>query len=235
MRRVVIPPAPGLFSAFGLLCAETERHEVQTFKRPLGLLDAGELEERLRSMEQAILAAFREEGYDEASIRSARTADLRYVGQSFELGIPLETPLPSAAVLRERLGAAFAAEHERRYGHRAPDDPIEVVNLRIVGTVPPASDGGSAGVTSRAAALASAPRPSASPVPPSSPGAERECYFGPRIGLISAALHTRASLGTPEPGPLIIDEYDATILVPPGATACLDAWGNVVIDAGSTE
>jgi len=64
-------------------------------------------------------------------------------------------------------------------------------------------------------------------------GGDRRAYFGPAHGEIATPVITRAALGaTPRPGPLLLDEYDATTLVPPGCAARLDAHGNIVITTG---
>jgi N-methylhydantoinase A len=64
-------------------------------------------------------------------------------------------------------------------------------------------------------------------------GGDRRAYFGPTHGTIAAPVVTRAALdATPRPGPLLVDEYDATTLVPPGCAARLDAHGNIVITTG---
>jgi N-methylhydantoinase A len=216
MRRVVVPPSAGLFSAFGLLWAESERHEVQSFPRRLADLDAAEMLHRLEAIEESLMQAFRAEGHPREDVRLVRTLDLRYVGQSFELGVRLEREPRSTTALPQFLASAFIAEHERRYGHRAPDDPIEVVNLRVTAAVSRPDEEETFQVHQEEAQLPA--------------GAQRECYFGRDLGLLPAPLRTRASLRTPASGPLLIDEYDATILVPPGASAHRDGFGNIIID-----
>jgi len=142
-----------------------------------------------------------------------RFADLRYTGQSFELTIPFEESKP--AVMRK----AFEREHERTYGHKAPDDPVELVNLRVEVTLP--REGAHRwGSTAVAKGELEGPR-------------ERAAYFGAAIGQRTVPLLARHELATSDrPGPLIVEEYDTTILVPPNCTARRDAWDNVVITVG---
>jgi N-methylhydantoinase A len=218
MRRVLVPPAPGLFSALGLLAAATERHEVKTYQRRLSALDPADMTCRLRAMEETLSREFHGEGYATEALQWTRMVDLRYVGQSFELSVTLPSTVPAGAALGPYLSSSFTAEHERRYGHRAPDDPIEIVNLRIVATAPRER-----GEAHQLPLQVSDEAPATS---------ERECWFGREHGLMAAACLARAALKTPLPGPLVIDEYDATILVPPGATAVCDVWSNVLIDVG---
>jgi N-methylhydantoinase A len=115
------------------------------------------------------------------------------------------------------LRAAFATEHQRQYGHASLEDPIALVNLRLTVRVERPR-------TSVASAwhLASTHTPAA--------GAERGAWFGGPYGLLETPVIGRADLdATPHAGPLLIDEYDATTLVPPSATARLDDHGNIEI------
>jgi len=63
-----------------------------------------------------------------------------------------------------------------------------------------------------------------------SPLAARQAYFGPQLGWLTTPILHRAALTTPHEGPCIIEEYDATCVVPPRARAALDSYGNIVID-----
>jgi N-methylhydantoinase A len=134
---------------------------------------------------------------------------MRYKGQSFDLAVPAH---PDPAVLEDR----FHAEHERTYGHRAgADEPIEVVGLQVIGrgiAERPRMPG-------RLQAVAEGP-----------PVAARRAYFGAPQGWMDTPVLRRSALATPRHGPCIIEEYDATCLVPPGARASLDDFGNIVIE-----
>jgi N-methylhydantoinase A len=131
-------------------------------------------------------------------------------------------PVPDGPVdarLIAHIEEAFGAEHERTYGHRAgPEEPVELVAIQVVGmaaqegsTVPERVVVGRDGL--------SAPAP-------------RRAYFGPDHGWIDTPVLRRSDLAAARPGPLIVEEYDATCLVPPGAGAELDAGGNIVIELG---
>jgi N-methylhydantoinase A len=210
--RVLVPPAPGVFSAVGLLEAEVEHHLVRTFLRPLAAVKPGELAATLADLEREAEALLRAERHA-GPVAIERAADLKYQGQSFELTVPVLPAWPAEEVPR-RLAEAFGQEHERTWGHRAVSDPIQVVNLRL--TARAASDRGR-----------TAMRPAAAATPP---GGTREAYFGPAHGLCPTPVIARADLdGTPRPGPLLVEEYDATTLVPPGCRAWRDPWDNVVI------
>src|SRR5439155_14931830 len=194
----------GVWSALGLLEAEVEHHLVRTVLRPLEDTATDELAAAVAALEAEAETLLRAQGYGEVEIE--RAADLKYQGQSFELTVPLPPVWNGDSAVRQ-LAEAFDKEHERTYGHKAAGDPIQVVNLRLTARVRrPArrSD-----IT-----LARGARGA---------GGERSAYFGPAQGLIQTPVLGRADLGErPQAGPLLIDEYDATTLVPPGCDARLD-------------
>jgi N-methylhydantoinase A len=213
---VLVPPAPGVWSALGLLEAEVEHHLVRTFLRPLAGLTAAELAAAVAALEGEAEALLRAQGYRDG-VEIARAADLKYQGQSFELAVPLPAALPGDEALRG-LAQTFDREHERTYGHKAEGDPIQIVNLRLTARVrPPAAR--------PAIRLAAAGRGA---------GGARPAYFGAAHGVIRTPVIGRDDLDArPRPGPLLIDEYDATTLVPPGCAARLDAHRNIVISTGA--
>jgi N-methylhydantoinase A len=219
MRRIVVPPAPGLFSSFGLLYGDVEHHYVRTFRRRTRQLDLAALNDTWRSMEDEALAQLAAEGFTGAAVRIRRQADLSYHGQSFELTVPAPAGDLDPAALA-RLEAAFGDEHERTYGHRAgPDEPVELVTLRVIAQ----------GIPDRPRV----PDRLREPLPLAGRGGggrTRDVYFGPERGLRPTPILTRADLATPRVGPAIVEEYDATCLVPPDAGARLDAHGNIVIE-----
>jgi len=211
---VLIPPAPGVFSAIGLLEAELEHHLVKTFLRPLFGTKPSEISAAVAELEREAEALLSGEG-NRAQVRIERSVDLKYQGQSFELTVPLPPAWTDDAL--RTLAAEFGREHERTYGHQAEGDPIHIVNLRLTARVLRPAD--------RAAIRLQEDR--------AGRGGERRAYFGPTHGAIATRVVTRAALdATPRPGPLLVDEYDATTLVPPGCAARLDAHGNIVITTG---
>ncbi|HEX4185224.1 MAG TPA: hydantoinase/oxoprolinase family protein, partial [Stellaceae bacterium] len=138
MRHIVVPPSPGLFSSFGLLYSEIEHHYSRTFWQVLRETDPALIEAALTDMRQDALAALARQGFAGRQTRVRLAASMRYKGQSFELTVPIpEGPVtrPGLAALEE----AFGQEHELTYGHRAgPDEPVEIVNLQVIGQAIPA-------------------------------------------------------------------------------------------------
>jgi N-methylhydantoinase A len=217
MRRIVVPPAPGLFSSFGLLYGDVEHHYVRTYRRRTDELDVAALAEAWGRMETEARAQLAAEGFGDDATRLQRMADLRYHGQSFELSVAVGPGAVDAGAIAAMV-AAFGEEHARTYGHRAgPDEPVELVTLRLVARGVPAE--------------------------PRVPGriwldreggdgarGERNVYFGPERGWLSTPVVRRADLATPRSGPCIVEEYDATCVVPPEARAWLDDAANIVIE-----
>ena len=226
MRRIVVPPAPGLFSSFGLLFADVEHHYVRTWRRLARQVDPAALGEVLARMESEARAQLAAEGFSDDAIRVKRSADCRYEGQSFELTVPIVGGAVDAGTLAT-LADAFGREHQRTYGHRAgADEPVEIVSLRVVGQ----------GVPDR-------PRvPEQLRLDRTGPGRDggvRRVYFGTDLGWRETPIIDRSDLpGVGGPveaphwmdGPCIVEEYDATCVVPPGARASLDAHGNIVVE-----
>lgn len=212
--RVIVPPAAGVFSAVGLLFADMEMNLAHAFMHRVDAMPLDEAEQAYREMEDDISSRLND-GYSETQFQ--RLADLRYVGQAFELTVALPEGAFDAAV--KGLGRRFEAEHKKRYGHAFEGAyPVETVNLRVIGTVPTQS-AGHIGIDGSDAAAEDGGRP---------------VYFGPEFGFVETPVITRAAL-TPErrAGPMIVEEYDGTTVVPPDCLARLDPQGNIIIDVGS--
>jgi N-methylhydantoinase A len=153
------------------------------------------------------------EGFREDAMRLTRFADMRYVGQAYELTVPAP-----ATVDVEELVRLFAAEHRLTYGH-ASSDPVQVVSVRIV-----ARDGHDASSLAglRAGAVSGGTNGLTS---------ERDAFFS-ATGRMPTPVTSRDALeGRELSGPLIIEEYDATCVVPPGWTVTLDHMRNINLEA----
>ena len=214
MAKVVVPPSPGLFSALGLLHAEVEHHYSRTFRRLVRDIDLDELNAAWDAMVRDGRAQLAAEGFTDAAAQCRREAGLHYQGQTFDLVVPApEGPLDGAGLAA--LAEAFGHEHERTYGHRAgPEEPVELVSIKVV-----ARGVGNGDQVPE--------RPADDRTLPAKP---RRAWFGPAAGWPETPVLARAELATPRIGPCIVEEYDATCLVPPGMSARLDAFGNIVIE-----
>jgi N-methylhydantoinase A len=203
IRHVIVPPRPGLLSALGLLHADVRgdfslTRFVRALPSNLGAINAGFAQ--LRAQGEAWI-----EGEVGPGVRSAFewSADLRYVGQNFELILPVESGSVFPDAL-DRLLQSFHARHREFYGYDMPAQGVEIVNLRLVVTaareVPPAE------------------------VPPSGGNlvqalVETRNVWFPETGFASTPVYKRELMpvGTSFDGPVIIEQMDATTVVPPKA------------------
>jgi N-methylhydantoinase A len=216
IRKVLVPPSPGLFSAFGLLYAEVEHHHGRTFRRLLKTMDLDLLNDAWAAMELQARAELEAEGFAGDRVAIRRLASLHYQGQTFDLTVPVPEGVLGPAEIAA-IEEAFGREHERTYGHRAgADEPVELTEIRITAR----------GIADRAAT----PRGQSVADAPARRARDRAAYFGPEVGWLETPVLARAHLATPRQGPCIIEEYDATCVVPPGAQAALDAIGSILIE-----
>jgi N-methylhydantoinase A len=211
IRRVLVPISPGVFTAVGMLASDLEHHFVRAHAGALTALDRSAASAVLTAMAHEARATLAAEGYANASARLAFAADLRYEGQGSELTIPLPAEAlddAAAAALHE----GFRREYAASYGY-ATDEPLEVVNFRLVATgVRPAR------LDFRALTV------EARPGAPS----RRAVVFERGAAPIDTPVLPRASLGKID-GPAIIEAYDSTVVVPPGCAAADDGAGNLLI------
>jgi N-methylhydantoinase A len=217
MTEVIIPPLPGVFSAVGLLASAVEHHLARSFLRPLRELTPADVAARYGELETEATAQLAAEGFSAGRIALSRAADLRYHGQSFELAVVVPAGPLTAQDLAD-LEEAFGREHERTYGHRAGEaEPVELVSLRLVARGLHESD-------RLPAYLHAAPQPGGDrPAPP-----PRRAYFGRECGWLETPVVGRDDIpASPQAGPLIVEEYDATTVVPPDATIWRDEAGNL--------
>jgi N-methylhydantoinase A len=217
MGRIVVPPAPGLFSSFGLLYSDVQHHYARTYLRSTGALDVPELNGVFQRLEDDALRQLAEENFPPAACEVRRYVDLRYRGQSFQLTVPIAGGMLAKETIAG-LEQAFGREHERTYGHRgAEHDSVEIVTLRVI-----------------AQGVSSGPRvPGRVHIEDRGAAAERagrRAYFGREVGWLDVPVIRRRELAAARSGPCIVEEYDATCVVPPGANAALDEFGNIVLE-----
>jgi N-methylhydantoinase A len=215
IQRIVVPPAPGLFSAFGLLHADVEHHATQTVLTETAGANLDVLRNTVTAMSTMLKDKIRAEGFADEAVSLSLFADMRYAGQSSELMVPL----PTAELDQKTIAAAEAAfeeEFERLYQHRGAQKKFELVNLHAIATVQ--RDILREGTWETASAA-------------SGPNAHRLVYFGPEIGSLDTRLIRRDALSQiATPGPLIVEEYDSTVVVPPAWQATLDARDNIILE-----
>ena len=214
IREVIVPPLPGLFSTLGLLFSGVEHHDVRSCLLSDETLSATALEEIKAEMQHNMLAQFDTEGYPADQVTLNCSVDVRFKGQASEIRIPVADEHFTETTVKT-LYTTFETEHERLYGHRSdPDNPVEVVAVRLIGQ---------AGIRGQQGVLNPAERLGVR-------AASREAYFGESWGTIDTPVISRHDLGGEgTTGPLLIDEYDSTIVVPPDYRGHLDSEGNILM------
>ncbi len=205
---ILVPPDPGILCARGLMVADRSEVFLTARLMPLDGNETGILTlfVQLQSEASGWLQDQPGAGLSEASL------DLRFVGQNYELTIPVD----DTDDWFERAKISFWEEHERAYGHADRDMPIEVVNVRV---------------TARVAAepLLQPDRPSASPMAHDWP--KRDIWFEGTSPL-PASVVNRAELATVSPvaGPAVVEQDDATTLIWPGWIGCVDDAANLMLE-----
>ena len=217
MKKIVVPPHPGVFSAHGLLLSNIEHETTVAFLSRLAATSHDALRERLAALRSDLEALMAAEGYGAEDFEASYLADVRYAGQAHELTVPVAVS-PMGTPDFDAIARAFGDEHERTYGHKAEAEEVECVTLRVRGTVASETRSAANGVK----------RPSEAP----SKTASRSAYFGPTHGQLDTPVIDRFELeGAGRAGPLIVEEYDSTCVVPPGWHAGLDDRANIVLSA----
>ena len=219
IKTVYVPLMPGLFCALGLLLANMRHDLVRSCPGRLTHLQPGAMADLFEQIEKDLLAEIASKDMKASDWQLQRLVDLRYEGQSSEMAMPLPDGIDFSNFAKG-MTEAFHAEHERSYGYRREHEPVCIANVRI-----------------RAVAVATdlqlksladdfhATRAQAS----AGSGGRRDVYFGAQVGLQSARVLTREGLTEPVQGPVVFDEFDTTIVVPPNWQAQLDKLGNIVL------
>ncbi len=213
--RVIVPPAPGVASAMGLLVSDLKRDYIQTRVVDLESIEAGEVQERFESMEAAAKRELKAERVAADQIHFERGLDLRYTIQKYELTIPVgDGKIEEVEKLTWR--RLFDERHEQHYGSRAVDQKVEIVNYRLAAKVPLPKPGAT-----------EVPRQGADPK--SALKSIRRAYFD---DWIDCPVYDRERLasGNHMSGPAIVEEVDSTIVIYPGQKAHVDGFGNIIID-----
>jgi N-methylhydantoinase A len=217
--RVIVPKVPGTFSALGMLMAAWRQDFVRTLYGLLGALDARAVETVFTELAEAGRAQVTRDGIAPAAADFTFFADLRYVGQEHTIAIPVRDPRLLSGDFAE-LRAAFDAAHDQRHGQAAPDERLEIVNLRLVVTA------------ARPDTLAE--RWLSERWTPEPPVADqwREVVFSDPARPLRTRIVWRPPLhaGARIEGPAVIEEPNATTLIHPGDVATVSDAGHLVID-----
>ena len=218
IKKVIIPPNPGVFSAMGLVCTDLKRDYVRSLYT---LLDEEGVDDRMRQVYRDITAEARDmlsrSGIPEENWLFRYYLDIRYSNQAYELTVPVE----SSEIEEGALGAIaerYHAQHFTTYDYNAPEEPIQLVNMR-------ASAIGKFGADFIATRTSST-----NGSKNISPRSHREVYFK-ESGQISCPVYDRGDLfaGAEIEGPAVIQESSSTVIVYPGQRAAATEFGTIEI------
>jgi N-methylhydantoinase A len=219
IAKVVIPRAPGHFSACGMLVADLRRDFVNTWFTPLAEASFAAMEDIYGDMEHRGREAVARSQVTLAGVAVQRAADMRYVGQ--EHAVTVELPLGLfQAQDRDGIKRRFDAVHATRYGYAAAAEKAEIVSLRSAVT----------GLMRKPAFEQVA---KGKPEPPADAfRGTRPVYFAEAGAHLDTATYDRAALlaGNRIAGPALVEEYASTTVVHPGDVLTVDAYGDLVIE-----
>lgn len=219
IKRVFIPPNPGILCAEGLLGSDLVADLIQP---SLAVFDQNIFEVLNVAKSNLSMRAndwFAAESVDAKDQRQTWSADLRYAGQNFELAINFKNDQfnrDTALALR----AEFDKAHEVAYGYSQSNEPVELVGMRV-----------------KLAGILSKP-----PLPKTKAGSglksigSRKVSFGKNIWT-ETPIYRREAIPVEQnfEGPAVIEQMDSMLLIFPGDTAKIDGWGNLIIDLGQAE
>jgi N-methylhydantoinase A len=207
--EVIVPWSPGTFSAWGMLQTDMRHDVVRAFYRPIAELEAGDVAAVYAQLEEEGAALLEHEGVAAADRYSARSADMRYVGQEYTVNVTID-----AEISLHTIDHDFHETHRIRYGHSTPGDPVEFVNLR----------------------LAAMGQMGAGRAPFQAPEDGQDPLLGRRRVVFSGTEHETEVLlrdhlrpGARLEGPVVIEEESSTTVVPPGYAVDVDDLGNLLV------
>jgi len=213
MRRIVVPNNPGLFSASGIAAADFTHDYSLSILKPAAGIDLAALERAYAELRKRAEADFDLEGVPRERRRYQKSADMRYVGQTSEINIRVADDAASRSIDLPAYLAEFHRQHETVYTYCVPDEPVEIVNIRLraIGAVDrPKQRAARANATAR-------------------PVAKRTVWFDTQV---QAEVYRREDLGpgTHISGPAIVQELSSSTIVPPGARLSADPYGNLLVE-----
>ena len=213
MQRIVVPNNPGLFSASGIAVADFTHDYSVSILKPAASIDLARLEAAYDELRRRADADFDTEGVPRERRRYQRSADIRYVGQTSEINIRSAADDSGARFDLAAHLAEFHRQHEMVYTYSVPEEPTEIVNVRLraIGVVDKPKQ--------RTARVSGAAKPTG----------RRQLWFTEEVG---AAVYDRKALpaGTVIKGPAVIQELSSATIVPPGAKATVDPQENILLE-----
>lgn len=215
LAQIIVPLTPGVLSAYGGLIADIRNDFIRTAFVDLDDDGLKVLDGYAADLEARALHWLTEEQGFKGQARLVWSADMRYLGQSYEIEVLVDRADIGRGDVAP-LAAAFHREHARVYEHADPDAPVQIINLRLV-------------------ISGSAPKPALAEIPkaatPAKPVGSANIYLDG--GRHDAPIYARGDLapGHGFSGPAVVAQDDCTTVVPPGLAVSVDGWGNLIIEA----
>ncbi len=220
MQNVIIPPNPGVTSAYGLLLTDVRVDLVHTDVQREDRLDVGRITAEIQDLERRVTARLEDEGLLTQATRLDHFVDMRYAGQAYEIRVPLaiDRATPDIQTHIQRAIVAFHASHKDRYGYSyAGKELVELVNVGVTGL----------GLLTRPHVPQAQP---AGKSPEHARTGQTAVYFSK--STLDTPVYDRSALqtGNELSGPAIIQQYDATTVVEPGWSGRVDQWGTLRLE-----
>jgi N-methylhydantoinase A len=218
MKQILVPRAPGILCAIGLLLTDLRADFATTKLLTLEAAAVAPMREAFAELGARAVHWFDEEGVGAPARKITRTVDMRYAGQNYEIAVPLPDGPITAATL-DALAEGFAAAHKRLYGFAADGETVQLVTFRLE----------AAGLVAKASFE---PRREGSADASSAIVGSREVWLPEAGGWVRCPIYDRARLdaGNRITGPAIVEQMDATTVVLPGWTARVEPYLNLILD-----
>ncbi|MED3651317.1 hydantoinase/oxoprolinase family protein [Heyndrickxia sporothermodurans] len=222
VKKVIVPVASPVFSAWGMLMTDLRHDYIQTYIKRLLQVDLKELNKEWNSLEAKSLTQFKEEDIDESRVIFSRYADIRYLGQEHTVKVPVPSGQWTEETILEVVNH-FADLHEQHYTFKLEGTPAEIVNLHLT-------------------AFGRVMKPQLKKLSASSGSLEqalketRQVYFE-EVGWLETNIYHRQLLNKEVQisGPAIVEETSASTVLYPGQSLTVDEYGNLIIDTGGSE
>jgi N-methylhydantoinase A len=219
VKKVIVPVASPVFSAWGMLMTDLRHDYIQTYIKRLNELDLDQVNKEWNNLESQAVSQFKNEGLEEDRVMFNRMADMRYLGQEHTVKVPVPNGSWTSGTLVEVI-ERFHNLHERNYTFKLEDSPTEIVNLHLI-------------------AFGKVDKPvlkklNASGKPVESALIEKRNVYFEEKGWLETAVYNRESLtpGMNIEGPAIVEEPSASTVLYPKQSLSVDDYGNLIIDTG---
>jgi N-methylhydantoinase A len=225
MNRIFVPPRPGAFSAMGLLCTDVVHDYVRSELRPMEQVSPSHAEDIFSALEARGHAELLSEGLNTEGARFERELDVRYTGQGYELRVSLSGLGADGALTDSDMKSArvrFDEKHAQIHGHAADDRPVEIVSYRVrLRVAVPKYEPVLLGTPSDCLAPAEAVK------------GQRHVFFESENGQDATVFERDAlPIGTVIKGPAVVEQFDSTIVLPPGWSGKIDGYRNLILSRG---